>query len=121
MLSRRFCLLLFGVALFAGPVSAVAQWDYLFEDLSWTAQGTVSSEDLSLETSLVQIETPSGYFDYLFTDLDWPDSEMPTLDISFAHPGNDGAPEPASGFFNYLFEDITWPGSASLVGVGEGT
>jgi len=115
---REFSAFVLGISLFFSPLSASAKtWDFLFEDLSWTTEGTVTGNDeLSFETSLVKIETPSGYFDYLFTDLSWPDAQG-LVGVGSGEGSSGFETTPSSGVFNYLVEDIGWPqdSAASLV------
>lgn len=110
---REFTSFILGFSLFFSPLSASAKtWDFLLEDLSWTAEGTVTGNDeLSLETSLVQIETPSGYFDYLFTDLSWPDAQG-LVGVGSGDGSSGSETTSSSGVFDYLFEDIGWPEEA---------
>ena len=115
----RIVLALLGVALLVGPVGASAQWDYLFEDLSWTAEGTVGGAgEWSFGTGAgTQI---SGTFNYLFEDLSWPDGIVGgsgTVDSGFADIASGGSADSGS-FFDYLFEDIEWPAAAGIAGGG---
>ena len=118
----RIVLALFGVTLLVGPVGASAQWDYLFEDLSWTAEGTIGGGgDLSVvEKGTDGTVSDSSFYDYLFQDLSWPDDDAGggmAADSGFADIGNDDGADSGS-FFHYLLEDIEWPTAASVVGEG---
>lgn len=100
--------LLATVLLHGSPPGASAQfWDYLFEDLSWTMEGTIGEGAGSFGERGNGGETQqSGYFDYLFEDLSWPAGAL-SLD-GFTGTGID-AGTPESGFFDYLFADLSWP------------
>ncbi len=104
------------------PAQAMAaDWnEYLFEDLSWTAEGTIGEAgDWSFGTGAGT--QSSGTFNYLFEGLSWPDGGAEgsiAADSGFADTGNDGGAD-SDSFFRYLLEDIEWPNTTTLVTGGD--
>lgn len=119
----RIVLALFGVTLLVGPVGASAQWDYLFEDLSWTAEGTIGGGgDLSVvEKGTDGTVSDSSFYDYLFQDLSWPEENFSTDSADWSvNTGEPRTSEVSGSFFDFLFIDLEWP-DGTLSGLGEPT